>query len=171
MSEKEIKKLIKDARRKNPDAFTNLMKFYMSDMYRVAISILQSDEDAADAIQDTILTCWQKIETLREDKYYKTWMTKILINKCFDIRDTYKNETSYEETTETPVYDNYNIELKEALSKLDEKYRIPMVLYYSEGYRIKEIANILKIPVSTVQTRLDRGRKQLAKFYGIERSC
>lgn len=147
------------------------MKLYMSDMYRVAISILRNDEDVADAIQDTILSCWEKIGTLKESKYFKTWMIRILINKCFDIRDIYKKEVYCEETEEKPIYDEYNIELKEALRHLDDKYRIPMILYYGEGYRIKEIANILKIPVSTIQTRLDRGRKQLAKSYGIERSC
>lgn len=68
------------------------------------------------------------------------------------------------------VYDEYNLELKEALSLLDEKYRIIMTLFYSEGYRIKEIAKILKTPQSTVQTRLQRGRKKIAEYYcGIER--
>ena len=64
--------------------------------------------------------------------------------------------------------DEYNLELKEALSSLDEKYRIVMTLFYSQGYHIDEIARILKIPKSTVQTRLHRGRQILARdYYGI----
>lgn len=75
-----------------------------------------------------------------------------------------------EEYEEPAVYDKYNLELKEALSILDEKYRIVMTLFYSEGYHIDEIAKILKIPKSTVQTRLKRGRDKLARdYYGIER--
>ena len=81
----EIEELIKKAKGRDPDAFTRLMQFYMEDMYRVAIAILMNDEDVADAIQDTILTCWEKIDTLREDKYFRTWMTRILINKSYDI--------------------------------------------------------------------------------------
>ena len=49
-------KLIQKAKRRDPDAFTELMNLYMKDMYRTAIAILMNDEDAADAIQETILT-------------------------------------------------------------------------------------------------------------------
>lgn len=165
MIENEITNLVKKARLKEPDAFTRLMKFYMKDMYRVAISILHNDEDVADAIQDTILTCWEKMHMLNDIKFFKTWMTKILINKCFDIRNITKNMVAYEENDEAVSYDECNIELKEALSSLDEKYRIPIMLFYGQGYRIKEIAKMLHIPVSTIQTRLARGRKQLAWYY------
>lgn len=55
--------------------------------------------------------------------------------------------------------------LKEALAALDEKYRIIMILFYSEGYRIREISDILKIPESTVKTRLQRGREKLEVYY------
>ena len=54
-------------------------------MYSTAKSILYSDQDCADAIQETILTCWEKIDTLQKNRYFKTWMVRILINKCKDI--------------------------------------------------------------------------------------
>ena len=96
-------------------------------------------------------------------------MTRILINNCFDIRNKHKMEIVYEENDEAVSYDEYNMELKEALISLDEKYRIPMMLFYGQGYHIKEIAKILHIPVSTIQTRLARGREQLARYYKEER--
>ena len=61
------------------------MQLHMKDMYRTAVSILMNDEDAADAIQDAILACWEKIDGLKEPRYFRTWMTRILINKCYDI--------------------------------------------------------------------------------------
>lgn len=61
--------------------------------------------------------------------------------------------------------DCYNLELKEALFALSEKYRIVMTLFYGEGYHIEEIAAMLKIPKSTVQTRLHRARKKLEEYY------
>ena len=64
--------------------------------------------------------------------------------------------------------DSYNLELKEALAALDEIYRIPMVLYYGQGWKTKEIAELLHVSTSTVQTRLARGRKKLAGYYGKE---
>ncbi|MBP3458250.1 MAG: RNA polymerase sigma factor [Lachnospiraceae bacterium] len=165
MQDKEIINLVKKAKRHDSDAFTELMQLYMKDMYRTAIAILMNDDDAADAIQDTILICWEKLWTLREIKLFKTWMTRILINKCYDIRKRYENIVEIEVYEEPAVNDEYNLELKEALSALDEKYRIPMTLFYGQGYKCDEIAEILHIPKSTVQTRLARGRERLARYY------
>lgn len=165
MQSVETTYLIKKAKKRDPDAFTELMQFYMKDMYRVSLAILMNDEDVADAIQDTILACWEKIDSLKHIQYFKTWMTRILIHKCYDIRKKIKNITSLEEYEEPMIEDEYNLELKEALSTLGEKYRTIMTLFYSEGYHIDEIANILKIPKSTVQTRLKRGRERLGKYY------
>ena len=97
-------------------------------------------------------------------------MTRILIHKCYKLKRTVQNTERLEEYEEPAVYDEYKLELMEALSSLDEKYRIIMTLFYTEGYHIDEIAGILKIPKSTVQTRLQRGRAKLARYYyGIER--
>lgn len=165
MQGKETEDLVKKAKRKEPDAFTELMQLYMKDMYKVALAILMNDEDAADAIQDTILVCWEKIGTLKYAQYFKTWLTKILIHKCYQLRKASQKVERLEEYEEPAVYDEYKLELMEALSSLDEKYRIIMTLFYSEGYHINEIAEILRIPKSTVQTRLQRGRMKLAKYY------
>ena len=73
--------------------------------------------------------------------------------------------TVLEEYEEPSAEDQYNVELKEALGQLDEKYRIVLVLYYSEGYQTGEIAEFLEIPRSTVQTRLQRGREKLEAYY------
>ena len=80
MSKIENGYLIDQAKGRDPDAFAELMQLYMQDMYRVALAILMNDEDAADAIQDTILACWEKIHTLRKREFFKTWLTRILIN-------------------------------------------------------------------------------------------
>ena len=165
MQEKELLQLIRKARSKDPDAFSSLIYFYMKDLYRVAISILMNDEDAADAIQDTILGCWENLHTLKQEKYFKTWLTRILINHCYDMRKKQQRMTTMEDYEEPVAEDQYNVELKEALRQLDEKYRIVMVLYYSEGYQTGEIAELLEIPRSTVQTRLQRGREKLEAYY------
>lgn len=157
--------LIKKAKKHDPDAFTALMQSYMKDMYRTAVAIVMNDADAADAIQDTILTCWEKLETLKNNAFFKTWMIRILINHCYDIRKQKEHLTSMDDYEETAAPDESNLEFKEMLSALDERYRIPMLLYYGQGYKIREIAELLHIPVSTVQTRLDRGRHKLAAYY------
>lgn len=165
MNERE---LIKKAKDKDPDAFTDLIRLHMKDMYRVAIAILMNDEDTADAIQDTILTCWDRLDSLRNVKYYKTWLTRILINKCYDIRKTKVNQVDLDAVEEPVFTDVYSIEFQDMLHHLDEKYRVVLMMYYSDGYRIKEISEILDIPISTVQTRLARGREQLKRYYEDE---
>ena len=108
----ETKFYVKKAQRHDKDAFTELMQLYMKDMYRTAIAILMNEENAADALQDTILTCWEKLDTLKKPEFFKTWMTRILINHCYDIirsNTVYENIESYEEPSK---YDEYNLELK-----------------------------------------------------------
>lgn len=162
----EINSLVIKAKSQDPDAFTSLMQYFSKDMYRTAVAILMNDEDAADAIQDAILTCWEKIGTLREVRYFKTWITRILINKCFDIRNQRIDKVSIEECEEFAANeDDQANEIYEILLYLDERYRLPMMLFYGEGYRIAEIAQLLNLPQSTVQTRLARGREKLAKYF------
>lgn len=60
--------LIRRAKSRDPDAFTELMRSQMNSMYKTARQILQSDEDIADAVQDTLLTCWQKLDQLRDER-------------------------------------------------------------------------------------------------------
>lgn len=165
MQKKQENELVKKAKRREADAFTELIQLHMKDMYRVAASILMNDEDAADAIQDTILACWEKIDGLKEPRYFGTWMTRILINKCYDIRRRNQKTTDLSEWEEPSAEDHYNVEWKEALAVLDARHRVVIELFYGEGYRTQEIAKILRIPKSTVQTRLWRGRKKLAEYY------
>lgn len=61
--------LIEEAKNRNPDAFDRLMRNELQRMYRIAISMLQNEEDAADAIQETVLKCWQKIGQLKQEAY------------------------------------------------------------------------------------------------------
>ncbi len=164
----ETRLLVQKAQRHDKDAFSELINLYLKDMYRTAISILKKEEDAADAIQDTILSCWEKIDTLVKTQYFKTWMTRILINHCYDIlreRAVIVDLNSYEEPSKC---DEHNIEFKEALNSISEKYRLPMELYYGQEYKIREIAQMMSLPQNTVKTYLSRGRKQLARYYGKE---
>lgn len=165
MQNRKTEDLIKRAKRQDADAFTELMQLYMKDMYRVAMAILMNDEDAADAIQDTILVCWEKLNTLKKEQYFKSWMTRVLINKCYDIRRRSLRTVELEAYEEPAAEDAYNLEFKEAMASLDEKYRCVMILFYGEGYHIDEISALLKLPQSTVKTRLQRGREKLARYY------
>lgn len=164
-----MENLIKKAKAHDPDAFTGLMDQQMPGFYKVARAILQNDDDAADAIQDTLLTCWEKMDTLRENRFFKTWATKILINHCYGILRRKKSVAYVEELPELSAEpENFDMEWKEALSYLQEEYRIIVILYYAQGFKTKEIASLLRIPDGTVRTRLSRARKLLKDYYQKE---
>ncbi|MCD8036716.1 MAG: sigma-70 family RNA polymerase sigma factor [Clostridiales bacterium] len=154
--------LVEKARAGDAEAFSELIRQNMQSMYKAAIAILRSDEDAADAIQSTILKCWEGLSRLREPKYFKTWLTKILINTCNDmLRDRQRLQPDGEIEITAARDDSYlNIEWKQTLESIDEKYRLILLLYYSDGYNTAEIGKILGIPEATVRTRLARGRKK-----------
>ena len=150
--------LVRKAKKHDKEAFGQLIKMYTPSMYKAAKAILKNDEDTADAIQETALTCWEKIGTLKKDKYFKTWLIRILINHCNQMPE----EGSMEENFAA-------VEWKEFLQCLDEKYRIVTILYYVEGFKIREIAQILDISEKTVSGRLATARDRMEKQYMREK--
>ena len=164
--DKELERLVHKAKRKDPDAFTALMNAYMQHLYKTAKAILMNDEDTADAMQETIMVCWEKMGTLKEDRYFKAWVTKILINECYNLIRGRKGVTYVDEIPEIPDDgEKSDLEWKEALAALGEDYRLVVVLYYVQGFQTKEIASLMGISDAAVRTRLTRAREQLRKYY------
>ncbi|MGI6671735.1 MAG: RNA polymerase sigma factor [Christensenellales bacterium] len=141
--------------------FTAEVKARERSLYRIAISYMHSDADAADAVQDALLKAWEKRHTLRELAYFGTWLTRILINVCKSHLRARPRAVALVDIPDAGVQDmaEHNLVLKEALDTLDLKYRIPLLLHYLDGYPIKEVAHIMRLPVGTVKSRLSRARK------------
>ena len=165
-----MKKLVILAQNKNPDAFAQLIHTYKNDMYRFARSYLSNDEDIADAIQDTILIVYEKLPTLKNPDYFKTWLIRILINKCIDLLKSGKRYVPMENIPEISIDDSAqaNIEFLMLMDALDERYSIILILYYSEGYSVKEISKILNLTESAVKARLKRGREKVKSIYELK---
>ena len=143
-------------------------------LYSTAKTILYSDQDCADAIQDTIVKAFSKIDTLKNDKYARTWLVRILINECYSILRKSSKLVSLEEMNdkggsmktcggadkEAEKRADYT-ELYRAVNSLKEELRLPVILYYIEDFNIREIAQILDITEGAVQKRLARARGKL----------
>lgn len=134
-------------------------------MYLTAKTILHNDQDCGDAIQEAIVRSFQKIDTLRQDKYAKTWLMRILINECYSLLRRESRYISMEEMKELSLGQeeeekDYS-DLYLAVKSLKEELRIPVILYYGEDFSIREIAQILEITEGAVQKRLFRARMQL----------
>ncbi len=162
-----MQELVEKAVRGDADAFLELMERNTLSMYKTARGILKNDNDAADAIQDTILASFERIHTLKNPQYFKTWLIRILINECNQILRHYKKVNTIEEVPETPRQDKSlaEVEFKEMLEQVDEKYRVVLVLYYEQGFKISEIAELLELNENTVKTRLARAREQIRSVY------
>ena len=165
---REMERLIRAAIRGDADAFGKVILGCEKELYKVAYARLSNDTDAADAMQSAILRCWEKREQLREPRYFKTWLIRILINECNRIL-RYRQSTEpvevleYEE--EGRVYDDSTLEFYDLMKCLPENYRAPVVLYYAEGFSVKEIAGMMHVNENTVKTWLKRARDILAKEY------
>ena len=159
--------LIEKAVQGDVEAFLELMDRNSLAMYKVARAILNNDDDAADAIQSTVLSCFEKIGTLQKTEYFKTWLIRILINNCNRILRHYKRENLPGEMPESMKMDASlaEFEFKEMLGLVEEKYRLVLTLYYLEGFKIPEIAVLLDMNVNTVKTRLARAREQIRTAY------
>lgn len=134
-------------------------------MYHVAKTLLCSDADCADAIQEAIVKAFSSIHTLRRDDYAKTWLVRIVINECYAIMRRAKKLVPLEDYIVDEAAEeraDYS-DLYEALSHLSEEIRLTVTLHYMEGYSIKEIAALMSTTESAVKNRLVRARNKMKK--------
>ena len=149
------------------DFFVKEIEAHSGMLYRVAYTILRNDDACKDALQDTALKAWEKRGMLKELRYFRTWITRILINTCYDTQRKRRRMVSIEDVPE-PQVAAPDISLAMALQSLPEKLRLPLVLYYSEGLTYAEIAQTLRLPMATVRGRIHRAKGQLRKELGAE---
>lgn len=163
--------LIKKAQKGDEEAFIKVVDEYMIPIYKIARSRLKSEENIGDAIQETILAAFSNIKKLKEPRYFKTWIIKILINKCNDIiRD---NKVLYVEDynlleDNSLIYSESSdekLDFEGVLNKLNYEYRLVVVMYYVNRFTIKEISETLNEKEGTIKSRLSRARQQLKAHY------
>ena len=132
-------------------------------MYHIAKSLLYSDADCADAIQEAIVKAFSKLHTLKDDSYARTWLIRIVMNECYAIMRREKKIISLEEYQmdgQTAEQKDYS-DLYEAIFKLPEQIKLCVTLYYMEGYSVKEVAALLDTTESAVKNRLAKARGKL----------
>jgi RNA polymerase sigma-70 factor, ECF subfamily len=163
---------------------------YYPDIYRLALAILHDPDEAADAAQDCFVAADRAIGSFQYQSSPKTWLYAIAINSCRSrmrkwktqraliegirsVQSLFERSPSVEEQVIASEQDAW---LREAVRRLDEKHRLPIVLYYLEGLPVRDIAYILGINEGTVHSRLFYARNQLLKaarrsnIYGRETS-
>ena len=163
-----MEELVEEIKNGNKDLYVKVVEELKDYLHDVAVSYLTSEEFAEDAVQETFIQAYDKLEQLREPKYFKTWITKILMNKCHDnnereMKDEHTKDKLKESIKEELRAKGHKVEFdkKDLLEDLSEKERNLVNLYYEEGYSIPEISRILNMNPNTVKSFLCRARKKL----------
>ena len=112
------------------DFFVEELQTHHAMLYRIAYTILQNDDACRDALQEAALKAWEKRHTLREDRYFRTWVTRILINACYDTQRRRRRIVFVEELPEQAVGPE-DPELAMALERLPGRLRLPLVMHYA----------------------------------------
>lgn len=154
------------------EAYSKVIEEIKIQLYKTAIAILKNDDDACDAIQETLISAYQNLSSLRNNDFFKTWITRILINKCNDIIRKNKKiiditEKLSKETNTFYAEYSKKSELESILNNIGEELRLVTVLYYYDDFSIKDISEMINIPEGTVKSRLSRAREKIAKIYNI----
>lgn len=147
----------------SPD-FSALAQTYLDMVYRVALSCVGHPADADDVTQNTMLRLCRAKVHFESQEHARRWLIRVAVNESRRLLTApWRSRTlSLEELAITlPAQPPQDREVLHAVLSLPKKYRLPLYLYYYEGYSIGEIASLLKRKPSTVQTHLARGREQL----------
>ena len=136
----------------------------------VSYGVLHSWDLAADAVQSALLKGWRYRHSVKDPQSFKPWLVKIAINESKNlIRRGFDLELK-ENVADAPKDRDLQVDVRQAVYALPEKYRLPVMLFYFEGMAVADIAKAMDLPQGTVISQLHRGRERLReelKDYGI----
>lgn len=157
--------LVKAAQRGNENAFAELLKPMENKLYAMAFSTVGNRHDAEDAWQNAVLKAWQQIRSLRNPLFFRSWITRILLNEATAIlrkraRNPIPSVDLPEETTHQPDVEQFLV-VQKMLQLLPKEQRQALILRFWADMPLAEIALTLDVPLSTAKTRLYQGIKLL----------
>jgi RNA polymerase sigma-70 factor (ECF subfamily) len=164
--------LIKACRKNDRKAQMGLYKSYYKAMYNTANRIVNNAPEAEDIMQEAFMDAFQKIHQLSDTVSFGAWLKRIVINKSLDVLkrekvwNTYQehlqNNASYEQDEgEDPDFQYQLAEVKEAIKRLPDQYRVVLSLHLFEGMDYEEMGQILDLEYNNVKTRYSRARRRL----------
>ena len=145
------------------EQYTHLVKKYIDTVFRVALNYLKNRADAEDICQDVFLKLLQQKKTFDSEEHIRSWLIRVTINACKNVlRSPWHRRESLDDHPPQLVFTKDGRgEMFYAVRALPLHYRVPLYLYYYEGYSTREIAQMLSLPKNTVCTRLHRARQLL----------
>ncbi|MGL4913658.1 MAG: sigma-70 family RNA polymerase sigma factor [Romboutsia sp.] len=158
-----VKRAINGDRR----AFESLIEYYSDRLYKEAYIRCKYEEDAKEIVQETIYKAYRNIHTLKDPQYFKTWISRILINVSNDylkkhgMIDLEHDESKYIKEIVIEDIVEVKIDLYNAIDELEDKYKNVIILRYVEDLKVDEISKILDRPINTIKTHLRKAIKDM----------
>jgi len=165
------------------EAFAEIVRRYQKQIYSLTFRLTNDYTEAQDLAQEVFLHLYQVMEKFDGRRKFFSWMYKVASNYCYTAlkKNAGNKEVSMEKIIDfTPLRPDKSIQpeeyceiqetqrlVREAIKQLPEKYRLPIVLRYLEEFTYQQIAEVMEVPVTTVETRLYRGKALLQKKLAI----
>ncbi len=172
MKTASMERLARRARSGDREAFVELMESCKLSLIGVARSILHSEEDVADAMQETALDAFERLSSLKKPAYVKTWLTRILLNNCYDLLR--RNRTvpfdpftlSEGDESQSAEYDwDTSLDVRDTLGELAQSEQLLLTLFYVEDMSQKDIGRLLGLKENAVKQRLARAKRHFRCQY------
>ena len=159
----------------DPAAFTTLVRRHQDRLWAVALRTLGNREEAADALQEALISAYRSADRFRGDSAVTTWLHRIVVNACLDRirRRAVRPTVPLSETDPlpvSPVDSDTILDVRAALARLPVEQRAAIVLVDVQGYAVAEAAAVLGVAEGTVKSRCARGRARLAALLGYLRN-
>ena len=150
------------------DAFAARVTVMQQSLYRVAASYLRGEADRLDAVCEAVARAWEKRGTLRDERLFATWLTRILIRECVNIQRRQRRTVPVDTLPEQAQEDESDAvrSLREAMETLPQRQRTMVVLHYMEDYDVREVARIMGTTRGEVCAGLSRARETLRRRIG-----
>lgn len=172
--------LVRAARRGDDQAFFELIRMHKSQLYRMAWTYLRQEQDALEAVQETVCRAYAGLKKLKDERFFGSWLVRILLNVCIDeIRRRDRQSPASEAwlqglPEERRMYSSLSqdlsvedrLELEQAVHRLREPEKQIILLKYFEDMTITDISHVLECPPGTIKTRLHRALLQLREWLG-----
>lgn len=143
--------------------YTQLVYDYTDMVFRIALNYTRNPADSEDISQTVFLKLYKVKKDFESREHIRNWLIRVTINECKHwLSAPWRQTVSFEDNAATlTTVTTEQQDVLQAVMALPRKYRMPIYLYYYEGYSAQEIADVLKIPKGTVCTNLSRGRNLL----------
>lgn len=154
-------------------AFGEIVRRHRDRLWRVALRTLGNPDDAADALQDALLSAYRAAGSFRGEAAVTTWLHRVVVNSCLDLARRRASrpadpldEASVADRAGPDLLDRHDTEsaVLAALREIPIEQAAAIVLVDVEGYPVTEVADILDVPAGTVKSRCSRGRARLAEL-------